>query len=483
MNAFALRQVGIAALLIAVFARGRLAAQIPAPIEITSIPAYASAENLHGRASNVDPAAYHVATYLFLEGLGWYVKPTLAAPCTPLALSGDFEVDVTTGGVDNLAHRYAVFLLPIGEACPTVSGAAFLPDALLGYPSDLVERTPYTLQFSGYNWVRRNSPYPGGPLSNCFSPEHAFVDGQGQLHLTLTANGCGGEVWLARSLGYGEYRIHTTGRIDDLDPQAVFGLFTWDSDTQPYQREMDAAELSRWGIGSDPLNAQFVLQPFSQSGNRERFTMTLADGDSDVTFLMKWEPGKVTFSAWHGHHFGVPPPADLIHEKVFTSGVPEPGRERFRFNLWRFCGSSCALSQDEGAVVTHFGFTPAPLDFHTVEPCRLVDTRINAGRSGGPALVAGTVRLFRATGACSIPPTARALSLNITVTQPGAAGYLLIHPAGSAPPVAAAITYAAGQTRSNNAILPVGDAEQLAVFCGQAAASAHVILDVNGYFE
>ncbi len=469
------------AFLVQVFLCGHLDAQIP-PIEITSIPTYGSMENLRGRVSNVDPAAYHVATYLFLEGVGWYVKPTFAAPCTPLAPNGDFEVDVTTGGPDNLAHRYAVFLLPIGDACPSANGTPFLPDELLGRISDLVERTPFTVQFSGYTWVRRDSPYSGGPLSNCFSPDRAFVDAQGHLHLTLAASSCGGELWPARSLGYGEYRIHTIGRVDNFDPQTVFGLFTWDPDFQASQRELDV-EMSRWGVAGDPLNAQFVVQPFDQSGHRDRFPLTLTDGASELTFLMRWEPGVVTFSVYHGHHFGVPPPADLIHEKVFTSGVPEPGRERFRFNLWRFCGSSCSLSQDQEAVVTYFGFVPAPLDFHTVQPCRLVDTRLAVSRSGGPALAAGAIRNFRVTGACDIPPTARALSLNVTVTQPAAAGHLRLYPAGSAVPLIATINYSAAQTRSNNAIVRVGDAEQVAVLCGQATGNVHLIVDVNGYFE
>jgi len=471
----------VAALLLPVFLCGRLEAQIP-PIEITSIPAYGSQENLRGRVSAIDPGTYHVATYLFMEGLGWYVKPTFASPCTSVAGNGEFVVDVTTGGVDNLAHRYAVFLLPVSDPCPLANGAPFLPDELVGWPSDFVERTPFTLQFSGYTWVQRNSPYLGGPESNCFSPERAFVDAESRLHLSLASSLCGGEVWLARSLGYGEYRIHTIGRIDDLDPEAVFGMFTWDPDAKPVQREMDI-ELSRWGVPGDPLNAQFVVQPFGKSGNRDRFPVTLTDGDSELTFLMLWEPGVVTFSAHHGHHFGAPPPSDLIHEKVFASGVPEPGRERFRFNLWRFCGSSCTLGQDQEVVVTHFSHVASPLDLHTVTPCRMVDTRLGASRFGGPALAAGAIRLFRMTGACSIPPTARAVSLNITVTQPGTGGYLLLYSAGLATPLASSISYSAGQTRANNAIVAVGDSEQLAVLCAQAAGSVHLIVDVNGYFE
>jgi hypothetical protein len=460
---------------------GRLHAQIP-PIEITSVPTYGSQENLGGHTTVSDPAAYHVATYLFLEGLGWWSKPTFASPCTPISPSGGFTVDVTTGGMDHLAHRYAVFLLPLDAACPLASGSAFLPAELSGRESDLVERTPYTVQFSGYTWVQRNSPYPGGPGTNCFTPDHAFVDGQGQLHLTLAADSCGGEVWLARSFGYGEYRIHTVGRVDALDPEAVLGMFTWDPDAQPYEREMDV-ELSRWGVAGDTFNTQFVVQPFNQSGNRDRFPMTLTDGATELTFLMQWELGRVTFSVYHGHHFGVPPPSDLIHQKVFTTGIPEPGRERFRLNLWRFCGDSCALSQEQQVVATYFSFAPAPLDFHTVPPCRLVDTRLGPSRFGGPALAAGATRLFRVTGACGIPSTARALSFNVTVTQATAGGNVRIYPAGNAVPLSSTINYSSGQTRANNAIIQVGDSEQLAVQCSQADGTTQLIIDVNGYFE
>lgn len=184
-------------------------------IEITHVPAYGGFEKLRGRVLNADPADYHVAAYLFLEGLGWWVKPFAIQPCTPIGPDGRFEVDVTTGGVDDLAHRYAVFLLPAGDPCPGADRSEFLPH--IPGPSAFAERTPYLLQFSGATWVRRPSPYRGGPGSNCFSPDHASVDDLGQLHLKLASvpslGLCGGEVWHTRSIGYGEYRIHTVGRL------------------------------------------------------------------------------------------------------------------------------------------------------------------------------------------------------------------------------------------------------------------------------
>jgi uncharacterized repeat protein (TIGR01451 family) len=125
----------------------------------------------------------------------------------------------------------------------------------------------------------------------------------------------------------------------------------------------------------------------------------------------------------------------------------------------------------------------ASLRFHTVIPCRLIDTRRTGGPLGGPALVAGSLRTFDLANVCDIPLTAQAISINVAVTQPSVAGHLRIYPAQSLLPVVASINYAAGQTRTNNGIVALGPAASLSVSCDQSSGTAHFILDVNGYFE
>jgi hypothetical protein len=120
---------------------------------------------------------------------------------------------------------------------------------------------------------------------------------------------------------------------------------------------------------------------------------------------------------------------------------------------------------------------PVPRSFYTVSPCRVLDTRVT-----GPALGSSTERAVSIGGACGVPGTAGAVSVNLTVTQPTAAGNLALFPAGSAPSTST-LNYRAGQTRGNNAVVPLGPAAALSVRCSQASGSAHVILDVNGYFE
>jgi uncharacterized repeat protein (TIGR01451 family) len=132
---------------------------------------------------------------------------------------------------------------------------------------------------------------------------------------------------------------------------------------------------------------------------------------------------------------------------------------------------------------TSFIVVSPAMDFHTLEPCRLLDTRAATGTFGGPALAAGGDRVFPLFGRCGIPTTARALSVNLTATQPTAQGNLRLYPAGTSLPLASSINYVAGQTRANNAIAPLNGLGELAVRCSQASGTAHLILDVNGYFE
>jgi hypothetical protein len=122
---------------------------------------------------------------------------------------------------------------------------------------------------------------------------------------------------------------------------------------------------------------------------------------------------------------------------------------------------------------------PATL-LHTLTPCRLVDTR----GTDAPALVGGGSRIFVLTGKCGLPATAKAVSINVTVTGATAPGDLRLLPAGATLPLVSAINYSPGQTRANSALVALGAGGGLAVQCDQAAGSStHVILDVNGYFE
>jgi len=121
---------------------------------------------------------------------------------------------------------------------------------------------------------------------------------------------------------------------------------------------------------------------------------------------------------------------------------------------------------------------PPALSFFTVVPCRVVDTR-----SMGQPVVAGVDRTFTIAGSCGVPPTARAVSLNVTVSKPTSSGHVVLFPAGSAVPKVSTVNYSSDETRANNAVVAVADDGRLSVHVEPFGSSVHVILDVNGYFE
>jgi glucose/arabinose dehydrogenase len=121
-------------------------------------------------------------------------------------------------------------------------------------------------------------------------------------------------------------------------------------------------------------------------------------------------------------------------------------------------------------------------NLHTVAPCRVFDTRQPVGPYGGPRLGPTSDRAFTIIGRCGIPASARAISVNLTITEPTDAGYLIVFP-GGAPPLSSNINFRAGQTRANNAILNLGAAGEIVVRCGMSSGGVHALLDVTGYLE
>src|SRR6185295_16446545 len=117
--------------------------------------------------------------------------------------------------------------------------------------------------------------------------------------------------------------------------------------------------------------------------------------------------------------------------------------------------------------------------FFTVLPCRVFDSR------SGSALASGETRQIQIAGLCGVPPSAKAISFNLTVTQPSVRGALTLWPTGVTVNTSS-INFSAGQTRANNAILALSADGQGTLSARPdlgSAGTAHLILDVNGYFQ
>ena len=214
---------------------------------------------------------------------------------------------------------------------------------------------PRTISFANRNWtVKASGGALWGPGPNNFSDDakNVWVDGEGKLHLAITFEGgvwrCA-EVILQNSLGYGSYRFTIDSPVDNLDPNVVLGLFTWNDSPAYNHRELDI-EFSRWGSATDPTNAQYVVQPYTGSANLQRWTQQPGYAPSSHSF--RWTSRSVVFQS---SAFG-----NAYAQWSYTrrAGIPKPGGEQARINLWLFRGAPPANSQPVEVVIGKFEFLP-----------------------------------------------------------------------------------------------------------------------------
>jgi hypothetical protein len=129
-----------------------------------------------------------------------------------------------------------------------------------------------------------------------------------------------------------------------------------------------------------------------------------------------------------------------------------------------------------------------PYSFYSLAPCRVIDTRGAVGPTGGPALAANATRSFPVLGACGLPADAKAVTFNITVTQPTDFGDLRVYPFSVPEPLASVINWVTSDFAvANGAIVPVtAGTNNITVKCDMVAGSTgtvHLVVDVTGYFK
>jgi hypothetical protein len=113
--------------------------------------------------------------------------------------------------------------------------------------------------------------------------------------------------------------------------------------------------------------------------------------------------------------------------------------------------------------------------FVALSPTRYVDTRYTL-----PVAANGTLDLLIA-GRNGIPADAAAVSVNITVTAPKAAGYIAAYPTGSAPN-SSTLNFLANQTVPNAAIVSIGSGGSITLR-NSSSGTSHLIVDVTGYYR
>jgi hypothetical protein len=120
--------------------------------------------------------------------------------------------------------------------------------------------------------------------------------------------------------------------------------------------------------------------------------------------------------------------------------------------------------------------------FTPLAPVRMLDTR-SAIAIGGAFRNANPVTV-RIAGLARVPADAVAVAANVTVPSNAASGYVSVAPTVSSTPSTSTINFPARDNRANGAIVPLtADGRLGGVFKGASGTTAHVVLDVTGYFR
>jgi len=121
-------------------------------------------------------------------------------------------------------------------------------------------------------------------------------------------------------------------------------------------------------------------------------------------------------------------------------------------------------------------------------PSRFVDTKpsgttIDGQFQKGGLITGGTSIDVPIAGRSNIPATGvGAVALNITVTNPASAGFLVAYPTGVTRPTASNLNFVGNQSISNAVIVKLGTNGAISLFLSGNAGSANVVVDVTGYF-
>jgi hypothetical protein len=301
---------------------------------------------IEGRVAGARPGQRIV---LFSKSGVWWVQPEARRPFT------EIRADSTWTSSTHLGLEYAALLVD-AEYSPPLStetlpgpGAGVVAVAIV--PGDPSARAAHhTLRFGGYEWIARAAPSDrGGP--NDYDPDNAWADADGALHLRIGGEAprwtCA-EVRLTRRLGYGTYRF-VVRDVSHLEPAAVLTLFTWDGPAaDANHREIDI-EISRWGEPA-AKNAQYVVQPYYVAANVWPFVAPAGV----LTHTLRWEPGRLTAKTFRGSGAE----GAVVAAHTFTSGVPSPGNENLRMNLYVFRRSAIPLRRGTEVVIEKFEYVP-----------------------------------------------------------------------------------------------------------------------------
>lgn len=365
--------------------------------------------------------------------------------------NGDCTQDYFGAGESSFTHG-----MKIAEADLSVAGAAYFVDAFY-----IVRDDSNIFNSMGYRQVT-----PAKPSVWTFSNVGPYTQGPAiNAWVNPAAPGANAD---NRVLDTGEGRVQLAVRVTDVPGNPGRRRFAYALQNHDFDRRIRSFHVpfnTSAGVIENVLYSDgdgFAANDWTWTVDATGITWTVPD----TAVTPPTPPAELDYATLVSFRFDSDQNAALAEARlgVFETGPP---------------GSPLELRLQTLAPAT--GGIP-PADYHTLTPCRLLDTR---NQPGGPAPVAsGAVRELDvvAVSACGIPAGATAVAVNVTAVGATSGGKIEVYSAGP-PAGATAVSFGPGVTRSNNAIVLLSLDGKLRIRPSLSAAGfTHVVVDVYGYF-
>lgn len=312
------------------------------PFLISIINLQPNDDTVNGIANVLDTSKIKVV--LWAKTDRWYVQPSVASPYTIIQSDGSWS---------NSTYSWNRMIALLVDS-------SYVPGSIRNYHPSLdpgvagwdeyPDKSIRSINWSGYRWQVKTGDLVG-PGPNYFSDDTAnvWIDQQDRLHLRIDHRDnrwyCA-EVVLDHSLEYGLYTIKLDSRVDSLDYNTIFSPFIYETTDQEFDIEFSQRL-------ADPFNAQYVIQPWYNSGNIEFFNMP---GSTQTSHSFEWRSDRIVFSSWNGHA-DTSTPGTLIHTWTYTGAdITIPGGERMIFNLYLYGGDPPTQGTGDEVIIKFFEY-------------------------------------------------------------------------------------------------------------------------------
>ena len=288
-----------------------------------------------------------------------------------------------------------------------------------------------------------------------------FVAGQTIANLVVAQVGAGGKVDITNLAGHtdviadvvGYYSATTGDRFTGVTPSRILDSR---NGTGGYSSPWGAAQtrsLALASVGDVPPNATAVVMNVTITNPTEAGWLRVTPTGSPPA-----TSSNLDFAAGQTM-------ANLVVVRIGTNR---------NVDITNLTGHTDVIADIVGYYTAATGATFVPL-----APTRILDSRDGTGGFSSP-WVDHQSRSLALASVGGVPANATAVVMNVTVTNPTAAGWLRVTPTGSPPATSSNLDFAAGQTIANLVVVRIGTNGKVDItnFSGHT----DVIADIVGYY-